>query len=668
MALVLKDRVRESTATTGTGTLSLDGAVQGFQGFSVIGNGNTTYYAIVDVTTGAWEVGVGTYTSSGQTLSRDTVLESSSGGTKINFGAGPKDVFCTYPAEQAVTLNDIQTLTNKTISGANNTLSNIGNASLTNSSITFGSTAQALGSTVSALNGVSIGASTASTGAFTDLAYTGTLTGGTGVINIGSGQLYKDASGNVGVGTSSPTSRLTVSGGAASDLTTFSTQDAASLLINNTNSLAFGRTSKIIFSTGSANLGFAGIAGVYTNFNGSGDIGGALVLGTQTNVAGGITERMRITNAGNVGIGTSAPSAKLDVRNGRIQVIDSAGDSEITITGASGDWALRTFAAVPSAFEIRNRSTGAQRIRFDAASDFIGVFTGGTERMRITSAGNVGIGTSSPAAALTVTRATTADMQLTAGATGTTEFVQSGGNGVARHVFAAGGQTAYVNSFDISQGVGGQANLTNRSNSPITFLTNNSERARIDSAGNVGIGTSSPVTQLRTIGQIVGGTTGFASGMVGFTGLGSYNSSTSAVEDIDALYLRKAGGDGSSVGISFGNGGGDSYFVGARIKHVRSGSNSNGHLVFETKSDASINTTVERMRITDAGNVGIGTSSPSASAILDAQSTTKGVRMPNMTTTQKNAIASPAAGLMVYDTTLAKLCVYTTAWETITSL
>ena len=58
----------------------------------------------------------------------------------------------------------------------------------------------------------------------------------------------------------------------------------------------------------------------------------------------------------------------------------------------------------------------------------------------------------------------------------------------------------------------------------------------------------------------------------------------------------------------------------------------------------------------------------SASAILDAQSTTKGVRMPNMTTVQKNAIATPAAGLMVYDTTLAKLCVYTTAWETITSV
>jgi hypothetical protein len=77
--------------------------------------------------------------------------------------------------------------------------------------------------------------------------------------------------------------------------------------------------------------------------------------------------------------------------------------------------------------------------------------------------------------------------------------------------------------------------------------------------------------------------------------------------------------------------------------------------------------TNELMRLTSTG-LGIGTSSPSASAILDAQSTTKGVRMPNMTTTQKNAISSPAAGLMVFDTTLAKLCVYSgSAWQTITS-
>jgi hypothetical protein len=80
-------------------------------------------------------------------------------------------------------------------------------------------------------------------------------------------------------------------------------------------------------------------------------------------------------------------------------------------------------------------------------------------------------------------------------------------------------------------------------------------------------------------------------------------------------------------------------------------------------------TFTQAMTLDASGNLGIGTSSPSASAILDAQSTTKGVRMPNMTTTQKNAISSPAAGLMVFDTTLAKLCVYSgSAWQTITSV
>ena len=103
MPLVLADRVKETTTTTGTGTVTLLGAVLGFQAFSVIGNGNTTYYCIAGQGTSEWEVGVGTYTASGTTLSRDTVLASSAGApAKTTFSGGTKDVFVTYPSERSV--------------------------------------------------------------------------------------------------------------------------------------------------------------------------------------------------------------------------------------------------------------------------------------------------------------------------------------------------------------------------------------------------------------------------------------------------------------------------------------------------------------------------------------------------------------------------------------
>jgi hypothetical protein len=103
MAFVVKDRVKVTSTTTGTGTFTLGAAaVGGFQTFSVIGDGNSTYYTITDTTAAEWEVGIGTYTASGTTLSRDTVLDSSNSGSLVDFGAGSKDVFVAYPAERAV--------------------------------------------------------------------------------------------------------------------------------------------------------------------------------------------------------------------------------------------------------------------------------------------------------------------------------------------------------------------------------------------------------------------------------------------------------------------------------------------------------------------------------------------------------------------------------------
>jgi len=104
MALVVNDRVKETSATTGTGTLNLAGAVQDFEGFVAgIGNSNTTYYAIVNTGTGEFEVGLGTVTdATPDTLSRDTIISSSNSDAAVNFSAGTKDVFCTLPASKSV--------------------------------------------------------------------------------------------------------------------------------------------------------------------------------------------------------------------------------------------------------------------------------------------------------------------------------------------------------------------------------------------------------------------------------------------------------------------------------------------------------------------------------------------------------------------------------------
>jgi hypothetical protein len=105
MALVLADRVQETSTSTGTGAFTLDGAVTGYQTFAVIGNTNTTYYTIADQGGANWEVGLGTYSTTGPTLSRDTVYSSSNGNNLVPFTAGTKTVFVTYPSIRSVNLN-----------------------------------------------------------------------------------------------------------------------------------------------------------------------------------------------------------------------------------------------------------------------------------------------------------------------------------------------------------------------------------------------------------------------------------------------------------------------------------------------------------------------------------------------------------------------------------
>ena len=103
MAFVVNDRVKQTSTTTGTGTFSLTGTEVGFETFVTgIGNANSTFYAIALDGTAEFEVGIGTVTDAAtDTLSRDTVISSSNSDNKVDFSAGTKTVFCTYPAKRA---------------------------------------------------------------------------------------------------------------------------------------------------------------------------------------------------------------------------------------------------------------------------------------------------------------------------------------------------------------------------------------------------------------------------------------------------------------------------------------------------------------------------------------------------------------------------------------
>ena len=212
------------------------------------------------------------------------------------------------------------------------------------------------------INGAAIGASSASTGSFTTLAYSSTLTGGTGVVNLGSGQFYKDASGNIGVGTASPARSL--------DVRKAYTADTIVAQIGNINNGNGATPVATIFDFTEANgTSVSRISSIYTQSAGT----TSLAFGTFS--GGSLAEKMRIDSSGNVGIGTSSPSVKLQVQ--------AATNPEFRVTNGTNTFQL--YASTDSTIVMGSVDNIPVTFRTNA-----------TERMRIDSSGRLLIGQSSP--------------------------------------------------------------------------------------------------------------------------------------------------------------------------------------------------------------------------------------------------------------------------------
>jgi len=626
MALVLADRVRDTTTTTGTGTVTLSGtAPTGYQNFSVIGNANTTYYTI---NAGSqWEVGIGTYSSTGPTLARTTVLESSNANALVNFSAGTKDVFVTYPSDRAVTTDGTETLTNKTINGSNNTITNISltsavtgtlpvanggtgvtassgansvvlrnvnqNFAVNNIDFGFTSIATAAGTTTLTVASTNTIFFTGSTTQTVVMPVTSTLVLGSAyfIRNNSTGDLTINSSGGNLIATIIPglsihivciNTAVTTAAGWDFGFTDFADRTGTGNVVLSASPTLTG-TANVTNLTASATLSTSGVLSTSSFASVSLIATGTIIIGA-TNATNSITLGQSTasqttsiqggaTTSGNtktINIGTAGLSGS--TTNITIGSAVSGATSTTTLNGtvsiASVIAAPLGSAAAPSYTFTGDTNTGM----WSPGADTIAFSEGGVEAMRITDAGNVGIGTSAPDRKLDVQGS--GSITVRSRSTDTT--------GVTVGILAA--EHASGSSLQVRAGVGFTNLISTGAADPLILSTNSAERMRITSAGNVGIGTTTPLARLfAETPTSVGAALAYAANSNGAYPTGVFGGSFG--------YNFSAGG----AEVDFWNG-----WTGA--------TGTQGGFAFRRQTGASSQNLL--MTIRGDGNVGIGTSSP----------------------------------------------------------